>query len=247
MIQIDKEPVVLFEDNHIIVVVKPVNMLIQSDQTGDADLLSWVKTYIKTKYNKPGDAFIGLVHRMDRPVGGLLVFARTSKAASRLSEQVRSHELCREYVCICQGKTDDRFTLHDWLQKDEENNMVKVIPPYLKLQGKEAVLHGRTVAHIGGHSLVCIRLETGRAHQIRVQMQHAGHPLWGDNRYGNGKRGQQIALWGMRLSLKHPISGENLLFIAPPPETAPWVSFARELSGLESTWPQIVFNEQESL
>ena len=222
-----KKPVVLFEDNHIIVVVKPATMLVQGDNTGDEDVLSWLKAYIKEKYNKPGDAFVGLVHRMDRPVGGLLVFARTSKAASRLSDQVRTHELCREYVCVCQNEAPDKFTLHDWLQKDEATNMVKVIPSYLKLQGKEAILHARCVAHRSAHSLVCIRLETGRAHQIRVQMQHAGYPLWGDHRYGNGKRGQQIALWGMRLTLKHPITGESMLFIAPPPEAAHWTAFTR--------------------
>ena len=154
---------------------------------------------------------------------------------------MRTHELCREYVCVCQGDAPDRFTLHDWLQKDEAANKVKVIPSYLKLQGKEAILHGRGVARRSGHSLVCIRLETGRAHQIRVQMQHAGHPLWGDNRYGNGKRGQQIALWGMRLTLNHPITGESMLFIAPPPEAAPWTAFTRELDGLEKAWPQIIF------
>lgn len=241
MSEIIKEPIVLYEDNHIIVVVKPVNMLVQGDNTQDPSLLDWVKDYIKTKYQKPGDAFVGLVHRMDRPVGGLLVFAKTSKAASRLSEQVRTHQLCREYVCVCQGIAEDRFTLHDWLQKDEETNMVKVIPSYLKLQGKEAILHGRTVAHQQNHSLVCIRLATGRAHQIRVQMQHSGHPLWGDNRYGNGKRGQQIALWGFRLTLTHPITGESMLFIAPPSETLPWTAFTRELKGLETSWPQIVF------
>ena len=138
MSEIIKDPVILYEDNHIVVLVKPANMLVQGDSTGDPDVLSWLKQYIKEKYNKPGEAFIGLVHRMDRPVGGLLVFARTSKAASRLSEQVRTHELCREYVCVCQGDAPDRFTLHDWLQKDEAANKVKVIPSYLKLQGKEA-------------------------------------------------------------------------------------------------------------
>lgn len=131
MSEIIKEPVILYEDNHIVVLVKPANMLVQGDSTGDPDVLSWLKQYIKEKYNKPGEAFIGLVHRMDRPVGGLLVFARTSKAASRLSEQVRTHELCREYVCVCQGDAPDRFTLHDWLQKDEAANKVKVIPSYL--------------------------------------------------------------------------------------------------------------------
>ena len=230
---------ILYEDNHIIVVSKPQGVASQPDETGDKDILTQVKEYIKEKYNKPGDAFVGLVHRMDRPVGGLLVFARTSKAASRLSEQVRTHELCREYVCVSEGSAPDRFTLRDWLQKDESTNMVKVLPPYLKLQGKEAILHGRNVANRSNHCLCCIRLETGRAHQIRVQMQNAGHALWGDNRYGHGKRGQQIALWGMRLSLKHPITGENMVFISPVPDDKPWLWFERELRGLETIWPQI--------
>lgn len=232
-------PLIAYEDNHLVVAVKQPNQLTQADSTGDNDLLSQIKEYVKEKYNKPGEAYIGLVHRMDRPVGGLLVFARTSKAAARLSEQVRTHELNRQYVCVVEGNAPDQFTYVDYLVKDEENNMVKVIPPYLKLQGKEAILHGRTIARKGGLSLVAIQLETGRAHQIRVQMQHAGFPLWGDNRYGNGKRGQQIALWGMRLSFAHPITKENMMFISPAPESQPWLMFERELRGLETIWPQI--------
>ena len=109
MSEIIKDPVILYEDNHIVVLVKPANMLVQGDSTGDPDVLSWLKQYIKEKYNKPGEAFIGLVHRMDRPVGGLLVFARTSKAASRLSEQVRVNELKRQYICIVEGEEPDQF------------------------------------------------------------------------------------------------------------------------------------------
>ena len=234
-----EKPTVLYEDNHVIVAVKPPNLLTQGDQTGDENLLDQVKAYVKETYQKPGEAYIGLVHRMDRPVGGLLVFARTSKAASRLSEQVRAHELNRQYVCIVEGEAPDQFTYVDYLVKDEENNRVAVLPAYLKLQGKEAVLHGRTVARRDGLSLVAIQLETGRAHQIRAQMQHHGFPLWGDNRYGNGKRGQQIALWGFRLSFTHPVSREQMLFIAPTPEEKPWLLFERELRGLENVWPQI--------
>lgn len=233
------KPVVLYEDNHVIVAVKPCNMLTQSDNTGDTDMLSELKQYVKEKYEKPGEVYLGLVHRMDRPVGGLLVFARTSKAASRLSEQVRVHELNRQYVCVVEGSTPDTFTYTDYLVKDENSNMVKVIPDYLKAQGKEAVLHGRTIARRDGLSLVAIQLETGRAHQIRVQMQHAGYPLWGDNRYGHGKRGQQIALWGMRLAFTHPTSKEQMLFISPVPEEKPWLLFEKELKGLENVWPQI--------
>lgn len=233
------KPTILYEDNHVIVAVKPPNLLTQGDDTGDANLLDQIKAYVKETCNKPGEAYIGLVHRMDRPVGGLLVFARTSKAAARLSEQVREHELNRQYVCIVEGEPPEQFTYVDYLMKDVENNRVTVLPAYLKMQGKEAVLHGRTVARRDGLSLAAIQLETGRAHQIRVQMAHAGHPLWGDNRYGNGKRGQQIALWGFRLSFAHPITKERLLFIAPTPEEKPWLLFEKELRGLENIWPQI--------
>ena len=236
-----EKPAILFEDNHVVVAVKPPNLLTQGDDTGDANLLDQIKEYVKEKYNKPGEAYIGLVHRMDRPVGGLLCFARTSKAASRLSEQVRVHELNRQYVCIVEGEAPDQFTYVDYLAKDTENNKVTVVPAYRKLEtgAKEAILHGRTIARRDGLSLVAIQLETGRAHQIRVQMQHAGFPLWGDNRYGNGRRGQQIALWGFRLSFAHPITKEQLLFIAPTPEEKPWLWFEREIRGLENVWPQI--------
>ncbi len=233
------KPTILYEDNHVIVAVKPPNLLTQGDETGDESLLDQVKAYVKETYNKPGEAYIGLVHRMDRPVGGLLVFARTSKAAARLSEQVRTHELSRQYVCIVEGDAPDPFTYVDYLSKDLQNNRVTVLPSYLKLQGKEAILHGRTVARREGLSLVAIQLETGRAHQIRVQMQHAGFPLWGDHRYGNGKGREQIALWGMRLAFVHPVTREQMLFIAPVPEEKPWLLFEKELRGLESTWPQI--------
>lgn len=236
-----EQPTVLFEDNHVVVAIKPPNLLTQGDDTGDENLLDQVKAYIKEKYEKPGEAYIGLVHRMDRPVGGLLCFARTSKAASRLSEQVRTHELNRQYICLVEGDAPDQFTYVDYLAKDVEKNMVTVVPAYRKIEtgAKEAILHGRTIARRDGLSLVAIQLETGRAHQIRVQMQHAGFPLWGDNRYGNGRRGQQIALWGFRLSFAHPITKEQMLFIAPTPEEKPWLFFEREIKGLENIWPQI--------
>ncbi|MBQ8081091.1 MAG: RluA family pseudouridine synthase [Clostridia bacterium] len=230
---------VLYEDNHLLVVVKRPGQLTQSDQTGDDDLLSQVRRYVEEKYEKPGKAYIGLVHRMDRPVGGLLVFARTSKAASRLSEQVRAHTLCREYVCVCEGQTPARFRLQDYLQKDEASNMVRVLPDYLKAHGKLAILNGVAVKYADEKTLCAIRLETGRAHQIRVQMKQSGHPLVGDNRYGNGKPGQQIALYGMRLSFEHPTTHEQMVFLAPVPEGAQWKGFERDLTGLLSVWPKI--------
>ena len=232
-------PRILFEDNHLIVARKEPNLLVQGDSTGDQDMLSLLKAYIKEKYDKPGEAFLGLVHRMDRPVGGLLCFARTSKAAARLSRQITEGTLKREYVAIVEGRAKESDTLRDILLKDEASNMVRVVPSYLK-QGKQAVLSYRCGGLREEQSLVAIKLETGRAHQIRVQMAHAGLPLWGDNRYGKGRPGQQIALWGMRLSLLHPITGKQMVFVAPPDDTGIWNGWRKELEGLAAIWPQIV-------
>ena len=230
---------VVYEDNHLLVVLKRPNQLTQSDQTGDSDLLSEARAYIEDKYQKPGRAYLGLVHRIDRPVSGLIVFARTSKAAARLSEQVRTHEMYREYVCCVEGEPPQRFRLTDYLKKDEAANMVRVIPDYLKAEGKLAILNGVNVRHIEDRSLCAIRLETGRAHQIRVQMAHAGYPLLGDHRYGNPEGKDQIALCGIRLSLTHPTSRERMVFMAPMPENPLFKPFERDLQGLLNTWPKI--------
>lgn len=231
-------PEILYEDNHVIVALKEPNLLTQGDITGDQDMLSLLKAYVKEKYQKPGDVYLGLVHRMDRPVGGLLVFARTSKAAERLSAQIRSKELDREYVCLACGDPPPLFTLKDMLVKDPKANMVRVVPAYLR-EGKQAVLHARTIVRREEGALVAIRLETGRAHQIRVQMAHAGFALKGDQRYGDEGVRAQIALWGMRLSFRHPITGKQMVFIAPPPDTGLWTAFRREIEGLCSLWPSI--------
>lgn len=244
-------PPILYEDNHIIVALKEPNLLTQGDATGDMDMLSLLKQHVKEKYDKPGEAFLGLVHRMDRPVGGLLVFARTSKAAERLARQLKDRRLEREYVMIVSGNPPPNFTLRDFLLKDEKTNMVKTVPSYLRM-GKEAVLHARKVAQKEEDAMVVARLDTGRAHQIRVQMATAGFPLKGDQRYG-GKQGKaQIALWGMRLAFSHPITDKQMVFIAPPPLVEPkatednprpmpnlWLPFRRELEGLQSIWPSI--------
>ena len=231
-------PQILFEDNHVIVALKEPNLLTQGDITGDQDMLGLLKAYIKEKYEKPGEVFLGLVHRMDRPVGGLLVFARTSKAAQRLSKQVRLKTMKREYVCIAKGNTPDRFTLRDFLVKDNETNMVKAVSRY-EFQGKEAILHAQTIVRIEGDALACIRVETGRAHQIRAQLAHAGFPIKGDHRYGSPQGKEQIALWGMRLEFSHPITQKQMVFIAPPPADGLWLPFRREIQGLTAIWPAI--------
>lgn len=242
----DVSQLILYEDNHLVVALKPPRMLTQGDATGDMDLLSLLKAYISEKYQKPGEAYLGLVHRIDRPVGGLLVFARTSKAAARLSEQIREHTLAREYVLVCTGKTPARFQLSDYLVKDPQTNMVRVLPRHLRLQGKEAVLFGQTIAFNDEKSLVAIRLKTGRAHQIRVQMAHFGHPLLGDARYNREGTDGLIALWGMRLSFAHPITGKAMAFVCAPgkmpggyPHSTHFDPYPRELDGLERMWPDI--------
>ena len=208
-------PEILYEDNHLLVAVKPPNMLSQADKTGDTDILTVLKAYIKEKYQKPGNVYLGLVHRLDRPVGGLMVFARTGKAASRLSAQLQAHDMGREYLCVVTGDVKDDFTLTDYLIKDEVRNRVEVCSADQK-GAQLAILHGHCIDRRQGTALCSIRLETGRSHQIRVQMSNIGAPLWGDNRYGSGIPGQQIALWGYKLTVEHPVSHEVCTWYSMP-------------------------------
>lgn len=217
---------IVHEDNHLLVVVKPPNMPTQADASRDPDVHSLMKEYIAEKYQKPGAVYLGLVHRLDRPVGGLLVLARTSKAADRLSEQVRKKTLARQYVAAVRGDTPDVGELHDWLLKDERTNTVRAVPEGTP-GAKEAVLRYACVGQAEGLSLLRVRLFTGRSHQIRVQLAHGGMPIWGDARYGGGRPGEQIALWGAHLGLIHPTLREELHFDAlPPMDAAPWRTFS---------------------
>ena len=214
---------VVYEDNHLLVVVKPPNLLTQADATGDDDLLSRMKQYVKEKYQKPGDVYLGLVHRMDRPVGGLLCLARTSKAAARLSRQVSDHEMGREYLAIAEGELPDSGTLRHYLMKDEAQNMVSAVPEGTP-GSQAAILHFECLDRRENTSLCRIRLETGRAHQIRVQMAASGHPLVYDARYGHWIPGRQIALWGAKLTLTHPTRGEQMTFCSAPRGEA-WAAY----------------------
>ena len=224
---------ILYEDNHVLVAIKPPNMLSQADRTGDTDLLTVLKEYIREKYHKPGNVYLGLVHRLDRPVGGLMVFARTSKAAGRLSAQMREHEMGREYLCVVNGEAEEKFTLTDYLIHDDILNR-EVVCEADEKGGKLAILHGRCIERREGTSLVAVRLETGRKHQIRAQMSSAGLPLWGDNRYGNGMTGQQIALWGYKLMFEHPVTHEKMVFHSMP-EGNIWNLYADLLTIPEDT------------
>ena len=215
---------VLYEDNHLLVVVKPANLPVQADSSGDDDLLSIMKRYIGHKYQKPGAVYLGLVHRLDRPVGGVMVFARTSKAAARLSKAFSGHDLDKRYLAVLQGELSAPRELEDWLKKNSADGMVRVVAPGTE-GGKPARLRTEPLASREGLTLAEVRLYTGRAHQIRVQHAHVGLPLWGDARYGGGRPGQQIALWAWSLSFEHPVRHEPMRFTARPPEDGAWRAF----------------------
>lgn len=218
---------ILYEDNHILVAVKPPNMPSQEDSSGDPDILSLLKQDIKMRYQKPGNVFLGLVHRLDRPVGGVMMFARTSKAASRLSDAVRRRQIDKRYLAIVHGRPPhDAGRLEDMLVKDSRTNTVKVTSQQ-DPRGKLAILNYELIRAVDRYSLLAIQLETGRPHQIRVQLAHLGHPIYGDQRYGRGlnKPGMQIALWSHRLSFTHPVKKEPMTFHSSPPNELPWNLF----------------------
>ncbi len=212
---------IIYEDNHLIVVEKPINIPTQEDNTKDKDLLTILKEYIKEKYNKPGNVYLGLVHRLDRPVGGIMVFARTSKAASRLSEQVRNKTFKKTYNAVVIGNIENTGKLKDYLLKDEKRNIVKVDE-----KGKEAILNFKKLYFKDNMSLVEINLETGRSHQIRVQMSHHGYPLFGDQKYNKtAKVGEQIALFAKKIEFVHPTTNELLTFELDIPNRYPFTIF----------------------
>ena len=215
---------VIYEDNHIIVVEKPVNIPSQSDKTGDVDLLSIVKQYIKEKYNKPGNVYVGLIHRLDRPVGGVIVFAKTSKAAARLSNQVREKQFQKTYLTIVNGKMEqEKDTLQDYLLKNEKTNMSKVVAEGTK-NSKLAILDYEVLKYEKeiDLSVLKIHLHTGRHHQIRVQLSSRNHSIYGDQKYGGRGHGKQIALWAYELKLYHPITNELMTFYSIPKQEGSW-------------------------
>ncbi len=202
---------VLYEDNHVIVVEKLANILSQGDDTKDVDMLMLVKQYIKAKYHKPGKVYVGLVHRLDRPVGGLMVLAKTSKAAKRLADAMQRGQFKKEYVAVITNKIPkDEDTLIDYLVKDGSNTKVTDAE-----HGKIAKLSYQVLKRKGDLALVKILLETGRHHQIRVQFASRGYPLYGDQRYGKQDK-EPIALFATGLSFYHPVTKEWLTFTLEP-------------------------------
>lgn len=215
---------VIYEDNHIIVVEKPVNIPSQGDKTGDIDMLTIIKEYLKKKYNKPGNVYLGLVHRLDRPVGGVMVFAKTSKAAARLSEEVREKIFKKTYLVIVNGKfSKTKGILEDYLLKNEKKNMSKVVKEGTK-NSKLAKLDYEVLKYNEetNLSVLKINLHTGRHHQIRVQLSSRDHSIYGDQKYGGRGHGKQIALWAYKLQIVHPISKQTMEFVSIPKQEGSW-------------------------
>ncbi len=221
------EPIaIIFEDNHLLVVEKPRNIPAQADRTNDPDMLTLLKSDLKSRYNKPGNVFLGLVHRLDRPVGGVMVFAKTSKAASRLSGQIRQRAFHKIYLAVVHGCPQPRSgTLESYLIKDTQTNTVKTAGS--DANGARHALLNYSVKREGADlSLVRIDLHTGRPHQIRVQFAEIGCPLHGDGKYGPERieAGRHIALWSHELCFMHPTRGESVSFTSNPPKGFPWTA-----------------------
>lgn len=215
---------ILYEDNHLLVVEKPVNVPVQEDESGSLDLLTILKNDLKVRYQKPGNVYLGLVHRLDRPVGGVMVFAKTSKAASRLSDVIRRQAMGRSYLAVVHGTPQKKNEqLVHYLYKEHRKNIVSVVPSNHP-KGKKAVLDYEVLEAKNGFSLLLVHLHTGRPHQIRVQLSTIGHPLFGDQKYGQhvNKKGQQIALWAHSLTFEHPVRKEPFEAYSLPPNQYPW-------------------------
>lgn len=203
---------ILYEDNHLIVCIKPIGVLSQADNSNDMDMLTLLKHYIKDKYQKPGNVYLGLVHRLDRMTGGVMVFAKTSKAASRLNEQIRLRTFNKRYYCIVHGVLNGCGTLENYLYKDEQEVKSYVVNSKV---GKHAILNYNAIKTIDNKTLVEVELLTGRHHQIRVQMAHINHALVGDKLYGGSDK-YDMMLYAYSLSFEHPITKERLTFTKIP-------------------------------
>ena len=207
---------VIYEDNHLLVVKKPYGVLSQSDITGDDDMLSLCKAYVKKKYNKPGDVYLGLVHRLDRPTGGVMVFARTSKAAARLAKQIQFGKFEKSYMAVLTARPrEDKAKLVNYLLKDENERIAKVVNANNK-SAKRAELEYEVLDEKDGLALVSVRLLTGRFHQIRAQFNEIGCSVYGDMKYGKRDVKDKLALFACEVCLEHPTRKERMCFKAEP-------------------------------
>lgn len=230
-------PEILFEDNHLLVAVKPAGVLSQSDTTGDPDMLTLLKAYLVEKYKKPGEAYLGLLHRLDRPVTGVMVFAKTSKCASRVSEQIRARSVRKKYRAIVYGTfAQKQGEIRSFLLKNPKTNLVEVFPDAkcAPKEAKESFLEYEVIGEgrIAGVpvSLLSILLHTGRSHQIRSQLASIDHPIVGDRKYGKGPNrfAGDILLESYHMEIDHPVSKERMIFEIPLREEEPWKQFRKE-------------------
>ena len=221
---------VLFEDNHLIAVAKPAGVLVQGDATGDSTLADWVKGYIKDRYNKPGDVFLGIVHRIDRPVSGVVIFARTSKALSRMNELFRERKIEKTYWAVTNNRPKQlRDTLTHYLLKDPSKNKTKAFdkPSRRAAKAKKAELSYNTIGVLGDHTLLEVKPKTGRPHQIRVQLAAVNCIIKGDVKYGAKKANKDgsIYLHCHRLSFIHPVKKEPISISVTAPDLQMWQAF----------------------
>ena len=215
---------VLFEDNHLLIVNKKSGDIVQGDKTGDKPLSDVVKEYIKEKYNKPGEVFLGVVHRLDRPTSGVIIFARTSKALERLNKMLRERTISKTYWAVVKNTPlKEKDSLIHFLKKNPKNNKSTVFTKETDAS-KKAILHYSVIKKLDNYSLLEIDLETGRHHQIRAQLAYIGTPIKGDLKYGASRSNKDgsIHLHARKISFTHPVSKENILFLAPIPNETIW-------------------------
>lgn len=230
-------PKILFEDNHLLVAVKPAGILSQSDPSGDPDMLTLLKAYLVEKYKKPGEAYLGLLHRLDRPVRGVMVFAKTSKCASRISEQIRNRTVRKKYRAIVYGTFEEKEgEIRSYLRKNARTNLVEVFPDEKSAPKDAKACHLEYQVEGQGRiagvpvTLLSILLHTGRSHQIRAQLSSIGHPIVGDRKYGSGPNrfAGDILLESYLMELDHPVTKERMAFTLPLSEEEPWNQFRKE-------------------
>lgn len=228
---------VFYEDNHLLALYKPSGLLIQADQTKDISLLEIVKIWIKERYGKPGRVFLAMVHRLDRPVGGVVLFCRTSKAAARISAQFQESSIKKRYIAVVEGVMEKASgRLIDHIERTQTATS-RIVSEKIDTS-REARLFYRVVDTDHSRSLVSIDLETGRHHQIRLQLAHLGHPVMGDLRYGASAPmpEKQVALFAESLTVTHPVTGERLCFTSPLPKGWPWPEMVDESAAPVWNW-----------
>ncbi|MDG1698296.1 MAG: RluA family pseudouridine synthase [Polaribacter sp.] len=215
---------ILFEDNHIIIVNKRAGDITQGDKTGDKPLSEVVKEYIKDKYNKPGNVYLGVVHRLDRPTSGIIIFAKTSKSLERLNKMLRDKTIHKTYWAVVKNQLNkEQDTLINFLKKNQKNNKSTVYPREIE-GSKKAILHYHLLKKLDHYSLIEILLETGRHHQIRAQLAAIGSPIKGDLKYGfdRSNKDRSIHLHARKIEFIHPVSKEQIHITAPTPDEVLW-------------------------